>query len=445
MKIILTQQQFNLIFEFNSKEVNCEKCEHNWEIKKTDNYPYLCHSCGYDSHKKKYNYKELKNFWKNYKKKEDHLMTESQYHKLTEEKLREFLYGFWNNQKKHGEDPSLDDMLFKVLSINQNTREDYETVLPLWYRYNGGFDILFKKLKDEIDTKEYKLVDDEFNLETTIKVVNIEIRGDYDLVGTHWVEIVVDVDPRGTIEFNGWNEETDEDYVVNDTIDAAYHEAVLSYEGGDFQGMIRSSVYDLFYNLLKKYGIPIDVDIELKEIPGSPYGINENQQKFHLKSDIIKNIWDKEKKEKGYATFDDDILQYFNITDDRSKYDYATLFTEYIGGFDEALKIIEKITMNNFTTKDFPKKMVGGYDFKWRISHLGVQDDEVFMESEIDYGGKVTLIGDGMTINFDDYSKNEYLWWEIESEIRDLIEDCMNFLIKPKTGIKINVQYVTII
>ena len=60
-------------------------------------------------------------------------------------------------------------------------------------------------------------------------------------------------------------------------------------------------------------------------------------------SDIIKNMWDKEKGEKGYATFDEDILTYFNITDARDKYDYATLFTEYIGGFDEAFKIIDKI------------------------------------------------------------------------------------------------------
>ena len=101
--------------------------------------------------------------------------------------------------------------------------------------------------------------------------------------------------------------------------------------------------------------------------------------------------------------------------------------------------------MNNFNTKDFPKKIVGGYDFKWRISHLAVQDDEVFMESEIDYGGTVTLIGDGRTITLDDATNNGDFWWEIESEIRDVIEDCMNFLIKPKTGIKINVQYVTII
>ena len=40
------------------------------------------------------------------------ILTESQYQKLTEDKLREFLYGFWNNQKKHGEEPSLDDKEF---------------------------------------------------------------------------------------------------------------------------------------------------------------------------------------------------------------------------------------------------------------------------------------------------------------------------------------------
>ena len=438
MKIILTQQQFNLIFEFNSKKVNCEKCEHNWEIKKTDNYPYLCHSCGYDSHKKKYNYKELKNFWKNYKKKEDHLMTESQYQKFTEEKLREFLYGFWNNQKKHGEDPSLDDMLFRVLSINKHTREDYDTVRPIWYEYNGGYNVLFEKLKNKINNKEYRLTDAYCNLDTTIKVVMVKSRPGY-------VEIVVDVDPRGTMDYYSYDDEGEQDNLIRDTIDAAYMEALDNYEGSELTGLIRSIVYTFFDDLLEKYGLPIDVDTELEEIDGTPYGINENQQKFTKKSDIIKNMWDKEKKEKGYATFDEDILQYFNITDHQSKYDYSTLFTEYIGGFDEALKIINKITMNNFNTKDFPKKIVGGYDFKWRISHLAVQDDEVFMESEIDYGGTVTLIGDGRTITLDDATNNGDFWWEIESEIRDVIEDCMNFLIKPKTGIKINVQYVTII
>jgi hypothetical protein len=91
------------------------------------------------------------------------ILTESQYQKLTEEKLREFLYGFWNNQKKHGENPSLDDMLYKVLGLNKETREDYDTIRPLWYNYNGGFDKLYNKVKNEIDTKEYNLNQDLFN------------------------------------------------------------------------------------------------------------------------------------------------------------------------------------------------------------------------------------------------------------------------------------------
>jgi hypothetical protein len=158
-----------------------------------------------------------------------------------------------------GEEPNLDDVIYDITDIKKNTREDLETIRPIWYEYNGGYDVLFEKLKDEIDTKEYKLVEAEFDLETKIKVVHLDRQGQF-------VEIMVDVDPRGTIEFHGWDEETEEEYVVNDTIDAAYHESLLNYEGADFEGMIRSSVYDFFYDLLEKYGIPIDVDIDLKEI-----------------------------------------------------------------------------------------------------------------------------------------------------------------------------------
>ena len=178
---------------------------------------------------------------------------------LTDENLRKLCYSVWNRQKKMGEEPNLDDVIYDITDIKKNTREDYDTIRPIWYEYNGGFDTLFEKLKDEIDTKEYKLVEAEFDLETKIKVVHLDRQGQF-------VEIMVDVDPRGTIEFHGWDEETEEEYVVNDTIDAAYHESLLNYEGADFEGMIRSSVYDFFYDLLEKYGIPIDVDIDLQEI-----------------------------------------------------------------------------------------------------------------------------------------------------------------------------------
>lgn len=71
MKIIVTKEQLDTIRENDSKEFNCDKCKHSWKIEPKDKFPYLCHMCGYDSHKKKHNYKELENFWKNYKKEEE--------------------------------------------------------------------------------------------------------------------------------------------------------------------------------------------------------------------------------------------------------------------------------------------------------------------------------------------------------------------------------------
>ena len=364
-------------------------------------------------------------------------ITENQHKIMSEENIRKLCYAIWDKQKKKGEEPNLDDVIYDITGVKKNTREDYDTIRPLWYEYNGGYDVLFDKVKNEIDTEEYTITDSVINLETTIKVVHLERQGQF-------IDIMVDVDPRGTIQFFAWDDEEEEEYEINDTIDAAYMEALNNHETGDLMGMIRSSVYDFFYYLLEKYGIPIEVDIDLEEIYGAPYGINESQQKFTRKSDIIKNIWDKEEEEKGYATFDEDILQYFNITDAQDKYNYATLFTDYIGGFDKAFKIIDKITMNDFNTKDFPKKIVGGYNFEWIISNLGVKDGEVLMESEIANGGTVTLIGDGRTVTLYDAIRNNDYGWEIESEVREVVEDCMNFLIRPKTGIKIGVQYVSI-
>jgi ribosomal protein L37AE/L43A len=71
MKILITKKQLEFIRENDSKKFNCDRCDHFWKIKKEHKHPYLCHICGYDSHKKTYNYDELENFWKNYKKEEE--------------------------------------------------------------------------------------------------------------------------------------------------------------------------------------------------------------------------------------------------------------------------------------------------------------------------------------------------------------------------------------
>ena len=47
---------FEQIVELAGTEIKCEKCNHQWKLEADDSIKYLCTSCGWDSHKKEYNF-----------------------------------------------------------------------------------------------------------------------------------------------------------------------------------------------------------------------------------------------------------------------------------------------------------------------------------------------------------------------------------------------------
>ena len=193
------------------------------------------------------------------------VITEAQYSKLTEDNLREFLYAFWNKQKKNGEEPFLDEMLYHVLGITKNSIEDYQQVRPIWYRYNGGREVLYDKLVKEISDKTFRLQDDSQNLNADFKVVGFD---SYELsIKMEVVLLMLNVDGNGQIETTIYNNEDEdgENYRIElvsiyDALDIARE----FYETGDVLGYLRSVAYDYFYNLLEKYGLPIDVEVDIK-------------------------------------------------------------------------------------------------------------------------------------------------------------------------------------
>ena len=191
------------------------------------------------------------------------IITEKQYNKLTEDKLQKLCYTVWNQQKKRGEEPHIDDIIYDITDIRKNSNEDFQIIRPIWYRYNGGFNNLFEKLKNEIDEKIFDLTSDWGNLDTRVQVIEVSQFG--RLGEDYGVDIFVNIDEQGTMDFQMFEEGTDNEIQVNDTIEAAYFEAQSNYESSDLLGYLRGEVYDLFYKKLEKYGIPIDVDVDLKE------------------------------------------------------------------------------------------------------------------------------------------------------------------------------------
>jgi len=191
------------------------------------------------------------------------IITESQYNKLTEENLQKLCYTVWNKQKKMGEEPHIDDVIYDISGIKRNSDEDFKVIRPIWYRYNGGFESIFKKMKKDILGETFEVVDGFGNLNTTFEIAEIEPYGlsDYG----KGVEILVNVDNQGTMDFFMYEEGTDNEIEVNDTIDAAYYEALANYESSDLMSYLKGEVFIVLMEKLKKYGIPIDVDVDLKE------------------------------------------------------------------------------------------------------------------------------------------------------------------------------------
>jgi hypothetical protein len=191
------------------------------------------------------------------------IITEEQYHMLSEENLRKFCYSVWDKQKKKGEEPHIDDVIYDVTGIRENSMDDFVIIRPIWYEYNGGFNNIFEKMKNEIEGKTFQIVDGFGNLNTKIKIYYVGPYGTDD--SGRGVEILAHVDEQGTMNFFMYEEGTDNEIEVNDTIEAAYFEALANYESSDLQGYLRGEVFTFLLNKLEKYGIPIDVDVDIKE------------------------------------------------------------------------------------------------------------------------------------------------------------------------------------
>jgi len=186
-------------------------------------------------------------------------LTEAEYKKMTEENLREFLFSFWENQKKRGENPFLDDIIYYVTDIRKDSREDHETIRPIWYEYNGGYEKILQDIRDKIEHGEFHFKGDS-NLDMVIFVDEVYSYGLKSQGGM--VDIICRV-VGGTIDGYVYNEDTEMmDEVPN--MDKFEQYSLLDYESGDLVQFLTDETYKFFSNLLKNRLVPIHVDLMVR-------------------------------------------------------------------------------------------------------------------------------------------------------------------------------------
>jgi len=167
------------------------------------------------------------------------------------------------------------------------------------------------------------------------------------------------------------------------------------------------------------------------------YKILENSSEEERVKKVLFIFWQKELEINGEIDFDPGIAKYVNYNPDKIR----EMFFEFLGGWDKMTEKALQLMDRTFDTMDYGFR--GGYDFRFTVKgHREYEEDGyVLADCPVESDGKVTLImTNGETHYLKDLEENEDLWWEIDSEIRSLIEDILYVEVTKKTGIIVDIN-----
>jgi hypothetical protein len=184
------------------------------------------------------------------------IITEDQYNELNVKTFREFLYKFWDSEKKRGEEPTLDDIVYQMSGVKKGSEEDNLTIRPIWYEYNGGYDNLLEKLKEELLDKELSFEGNQ-NLKLTFMVDEIESYGAGRWCGE--VDITCHL-LGGTVDGYAYDDERDE-MVMVPNMDIGDQYAELEYDTQDFEYFLKDEIQSFLDPIMERYGIPYHLEM----------------------------------------------------------------------------------------------------------------------------------------------------------------------------------------
>ena len=168
-----------------------------------------------------------------------------------------------------------------------------------------------------------------------------------------------------------------------------------------------------------------------------------NESDVHKNITALEKYWRGELKKGNKIRFDHEELSDWGIEKRSDQIHTQLRFQELVGDEDFAEKVIKNLMGKEFSTKEFNSRIVGGYDFEWVITDMEYRDYDFFLYGKTLPGGSVSMM-DGRHLTLVDATEDEGIGYEIQEEVNDVVQDCMNEIILPITGYDVEVPIVYI-
>lgn len=175
-------------------------------------------------------------------------------------------------------------------------------------------------------------------------------------------------------------------------------------------------------------------------ITESQYKILENYtQKDEVAKNILFKIWQSELDSSGEIDFDPKVVNYINY-EPQGRLKIYEMYRDFLGGWDKMIEKSYELMDRTFDTMDYDFR--GGYDFRFKVQDMSnyEEDNTILVGSPVESDGKVILMTDGETYLLKNVEEDEDWWWDVDSEIRGLIDDILYREVTKKTGIMVEIE-----
>lgn len=154
---------------------------------------------------------------------------------------------------------------------------------------------------------------------------------------------------------------------------------------------------------------------------------------------LAKKLFEKQVSRGGQPHIDKSILKFFDLSVWSKQFGILTRTLRNFLGNEQSVKLAEELLQQTFKTDRY--NFSGGYSFDFKVKPIDQDDGQMWVEVYILPGGVVDLLltGNGIT-DLKEALNDQSMGWEIENEVKEIIDEIFTEEITYKTGVSVDVE-----